>query len=86
MISVVASARLGTWRHDLTIRRFSDSYVASVAMRVPRAAVDSDAIVQKSDYYDCSKCSAFVSRSRGKLVPRKLAGFGTHHAFVCKKH
>lgn len=41
---------------------------------------------RKGDYYDCSKCNGFVSLSRGKLVPRKLAGFGTHYAFVCKKH
>lgn len=41
---------------------------------------------RKDDYYDCSKCGAFVSFKRGKLVARKIAGFGTHHAFVCGKH
>lgn len=41
---------------------------------------------RKGDYYDCSKCDAFVSLSRGKLAPRKVSGFGVHYAFVCKKH
>lgn len=40
----------------------------------------------KGEYYDCTRCDAFVTRARGQLVARKLPGFGTHHAFVCKKH
>ena len=41
---------------------------------------------RKDDYYDCTKCGAFTSFKRGKLVASKLAGFGVHHAFVCGKH
>ncbi len=41
---------------------------------------------RKGDYYDCATCRAFVSFSKGKLVPRKVSGFGVHHAFVCNKH
>lgn len=41
---------------------------------------------RKDDYYDCTTCGAFVSFKRGKLAPRKLTGFGVHHAFVCQKH
>lgn len=41
---------------------------------------------RKGDYYDCAKCGAFVSFKRGTLAPRRVAGFGTHHAFVCQKH
>jgi hypothetical protein len=32
------------------------------------------------------QCDAFVTLSRGKLFPVELARFGTHHAFVYKKH
>ncbi len=38
------------------------------------------------DYYDCTKCKAFVRRKRGRLEKHKLAGFGDHFAFVCPKH
>lgn len=38
------------------------------------------------DYYDCTRCSAFVRRARATLVPHPLEGFGTHYALVCAKH
>lgn len=39
-----------------------------------------------ADYYDCTRCTAFVRRARARLVTSKLAGFGTHFALVCAKH
>ncbi len=40
----------------------------------------------KNDYYDCTRCKAFVRRARATLVKRKVPGFGTHFALVCAKH
>jgi hypothetical protein len=41
---------------------------------------------EKDDYYDCSKCSAFVRRARARLEKLRVPGFGTAYALVCKKH
>lgn len=41
---------------------------------------------QKGDYYDCTKCSAFVSLARARLVKKRDPVFGTHFDFVCAKH
>jgi hypothetical protein len=39
-----------------------------------------------NDYYDCTKCSAFVRRVRARLERHKVDGFGVHYALVCNKH
>lgn len=41
---------------------------------------------RKGDYYECTRCASFVAFSRGRLVPKRIAGFGTHYAFVCRRH
>lgn len=38
------------------------------------------------DYYDCTRCSAFVRRARASLVEHTLQGGGKHFALVCAKH
>ncbi|MGC4119516.1 MAG: hypothetical protein QM765_34090 [Myxococcales bacterium] len=41
---------------------------------------------QRDDYYDCSRCKAFISFARGRLEQMKDPVVGEHYAFVCKKH
>jgi hypothetical protein len=48
----------------------------------PMREIDYD----KSDYYDCTKCGAFVRRARATLTKHKVPGFGVHYALVCNKH
>jgi hypothetical protein len=41
---------------------------------------------EDDDYYDCTKCSAFLRRARARLEKRRVPGFGTAYALVCNKH
>ena len=41
---------------------------------------------QKGDYYYCTKCPAFVSFARARLVKKRDAVFGAHFDLVCAKH
>lgn len=41
---------------------------------------------QQDDYYDCTKCKAFISFARGRLVKGEDPLVGEYFEFVCKKH
>lgn len=54
--------------------------------RLAKKGLRETVMFDKNDYYDCTRCKAFVRRAPARLEKRAVPGFGTHFALVCSKH